>query len=108
MLFSALEKIQATSEMTNMNNFRIEDELFTGIFRYKAGVDKIGIYPDIVQAMLKEKPHLGAKDYQVGLKIANCSTLCRISYVLVMILKPVKGQNAPTKRTPSQYHLASF
>ena len=66
--FLALEKIQAVSETTNMNNFRIEDELFTGIFRHKAGIDRIGIYPDIVQAMLKEKPVHGAKDYQVGLK----------------------------------------
>ena len=55
-----------------MNNFRIEDELFTGIFRHKAGIDKIGIYPDIVQGMLKEKPVHGAKDYQVRLKIAYC------------------------------------
>ena len=64
----ALEKIQAVSETTNMNNFRIEDELFTGIFRHKAGIDRIGIYPDIVQAMLKDKPVHGAKDYQVGIK----------------------------------------
>ena len=64
--FLALEKIQAVSETTNMNNFRIEDELFTGIFRHKAGIDRIGIYPDIVQAMLKDKPVHGAKDYQVG------------------------------------------
>ena len=68
---SALEKIQAVSEITNMNNFRIEDELFTGIFRHKAGIDRIGIYPDIVQAMLKDKPVHGAKDYQVGLKSQN-------------------------------------
>ena len=68
----ALEKIQAISETTNMNSFRIEDELFTGIFRHKAGIDKIGIYPDIVQGMLKEKPVHGAKDYQVHFKIAYC------------------------------------
>ena len=67
-LISALEKIQAVSETTNMNNFRIEDELFTGIFRHKAGIDRIGIYPDIVQAMLKDKPVHGAKDYQAGFK----------------------------------------
>ena len=52
------------SERTDMNNFRIEDELFTGIFRHKAGVDQIGIYPDIVQQMLKVKPVHGANDYQ--------------------------------------------
>ena len=67
-LISALEKIQAVSETTNMNNFRIEDELFTRIFRHKAGIDRIGIYPDIVQAMLKDKPVHGAKDYQAGFK----------------------------------------
>jgi len=67
-LISALEKIQAVSETTNMNNFRIEDELFTGIFRHKAGIDRIGIYPDIVQAMLKDKPVHGAKDNQAGFK----------------------------------------
>ena len=73
-LISALEKIQAVSETTNMNNFRIEDELFTGIFRHKAGIDRIGIYPDIVQAMLKDKPVHGAKDYQVGFKPCSASS----------------------------------
>ena len=74
-IFSALEKMQAISETTDMNHFRIEDELFTGIFRHKAGIDNIGIYPDIVQAMLKEKPVHGAKDYQVRFKGPRCIVL---------------------------------
>lgn len=65
----AVEKIQAISETTNMNNFRIEDELFTGIFRHKAGIDSIGIYPDIVHAMLKEKPVRGSNDYQEKMRL---------------------------------------